>query len=322
LCHREDLDKIMKTLIYHAVAVVALIEFCEAQFGGGVSIQNCVGSNCNSNNFFGRRRRQVLDEILKEVEAEEAELSREKRQAVQNCADSKCNQNNLGVISRAPKPISNPAPISKPAPISNPAPQPVAKPISGPQAVQNCAGSNCDQNNVGAIRSPSIPIPVPQPIPFPIPVPTFSAGFPFNGGFNLGGIPPVGFPTAGVPVGAQQNCVGSSCNQNNVGGGGFNLSGFPPVGFPTAGTPVGAQQNCVGSNCNQNNLGKKKREILDMVDELTKEAFDSEVDDKSNDREKREADPQIQNCAFSNCNQSNFGRRKREVIAALLEELL
>merc|ERR1712112_743555 len=282
LCQRKDLDRIMRTLIYHAVAVVALLEFCEAQFGGGVSIQNCVGSNCNSNNFFGRRRRQVLDEILKEVE--EAELSREKRQAIQNCADSKCNQNNLGVISRVPKPISNPAPISKLAPISNPAPRPVAKPISGPQAVQNCAGSNCDQNNVGAIRSPSIPIPVPQPIPFPIPVPTFSAGFPFNGGFNLGGIPPVGFPTAGVPVGAQQNCVGSSCNQNN--------------------------------------LGKKKREILDMVDELTREAFDSEVDDQSNEREKREADPQIQNCAFSNCNQSNFGRRKREVIAALLEELL
>merc|ERR1712240_837925 len=274
LCHREDLDKIMKTLIYHAVAVVALIEFCEAQFGGGVSIQNCVGSNCNSNNFFGRRRRQVLDEILKEVEAEEAESSREKRQAVQNCADSNCNQNNHGAIPRAPQPISNPAPLSNP----------VANPIPGPQAVQNCAGSNCNQNNVGAIPSSSSSIPVPQLVPFPIPVSTFSAGFPFNGGFNLGGV--------------------------------------PPVGFPTAGTPVVTQQNCVGSNCNQNNLGKKKREILDMVDELTKEALDSEVDDQSSETEKREADPQIQNCAFSNCNQINFGRRKREVIAALLEELL
>merc|ERR1711942_398099 len=322
LSHRKDLARIMRTLVYYAVAVVALIEFCEAQFGGGVSIQNCVGSNCNSNNFFGRRRRQVLDEILKEVEAEEAELSREKRQAVQNCADSKCKQNNLGAIPRAPKPISNPVPISKPAPISNPAPRPVAKPIPGPQAVQNCEGSNCNQNNVGAIRSSSNSLPAPQPVPFPIPVSPFSAGFPFNGGFNLGGIPPVGFPTAGVPVGAQQNCVGSNCNQNNVGGGGFNLGGFPSVGLPTAGIPVGAQQNCVGSSCNQNNLGKKKREILDMVDELTKEAFDSEVGDKSNEREKREAEPQIQNCAFSNCNQSNFGRRKREVIAALLEELL
>merc|ERR1712240_1006517 len=161
LCHREDLYGIMKTLIFHAVAVVALIKFCEAQFGGGVSIQNCDGSNCNSNNFFGRRRRQVLDEILKEVEAEEAESSREKRQAVQNCADS-----------------------------------------------------NCNQNNIGAIPSSSSSIPVPQLVPFPIPVSTFSAGFPFNGGFNLGGVPPVGFPTAGVPVGAQQNCVGSNCNQN------------------------------------------------------------------------------------------------------------
>merc|ERR1712240_859942 len=274
LCHREDLYGIMKTLIFHAVAVVALIKFCEAQFGGGVSIQNCDGFNCNSNNFFGRRRRQVLDEILKEVEAEEAESSREKRQAVQNCADSNCNQNNLGTIPRATQPISNPAPLSNP----------VANPIPGPQAVQNCAGSNCNQNNVGAIPSSSSSIPVPQLVPFPIPVSTFSAGFPFNGGFNLGGV--------------------------------------PPVGFPTAGTPVVTQQNCVGSNCNQNNLGKKKREILDMVDELTKEALDSEVDDQSSEREKREADPQIQNCAFSNCNQINFGRRKREVIAALLEELL
>merc|ERR1712240_399967 len=274
LCHREDLYGIMKTLIFHAVAVVALIKFCEAQFGGGVSIQNCDGFNCNSNNFFGRRRRQVLDEILKEVEAEEAESSREKRQAVQNCADSNCNQNNLGAIPRAPQPISNPAPLSNP----------VANPIPGPQAVQNCAGSNCNQNNVGAIPSSSSSLPVPQLVPFPIPVSTFSAGFPFNGGFNLGGV--------------------------------------PPVGFPTAGTPVVTQQNCVGSNCNQNNLGKKKREILDMVDELTKEALDSEVDDQSSEREKREADPQIQNCAFSNCNQINFGRRKREVIAALLEELL
>merc|ERR1712240_791855 len=312
LCHREDLYGIMKTLIFHAVAVVALIKFCEAQFGGGVSIQNCDGSNCNSNNFFGRRRRQVLDEILKEVEAEEAESSREKRQAVQNCADSNCNQNNLGAIPRAPQPISNPAPLSNP----------VANPIPGPQAVQNCAGSNCNQNNVGAIPSSSSSIPAPQLVPFPFPIPTFSAGFPFNGGFNLGGVPPVGFPTAGVPVGAQQNCVGSNCNQNNVGGGGFRLGGFPSVSFPTAGTPVVTQQNCVGSNCNQNNLGKKKREILDMVDELTKEALDSEVDDQSSEREKREADPQIQNCAFSNCNQINFGRRKREVIAALLEELL
>merc|ERR1711875_15199 len=107
-CQRKDLERIMRTLIYHAVAVVALIEFCEAQFGGGVSIQNCVGSNCNSKNFFGRRRRQVLDEILKEVEAEEAELSREKRQAVQNCAGSNCNQNNVGAIPSSP--ISAPAP--------------------------------------------------------------------------------------------------------------------------------------------------------------------------------------------------------------------
>merc|ERR1711942_89254 len=67
-------------------------------FGGsGVAVQNCVGSNCNSNNFFGRKRREVLDKViagfegeefaekrhlLEEIlaEAEEEELSGERRQ--------------------------------------------------------------------------------------------------------------------------------------------------------------------------------------------------------------------------------------------------
>ena len=58
------------------VAVVAM-DYCEAQFtlgvGGLTATQNCVDSdsNCNPNNF-SRKRRQILEEILTEVEAEES----------------------------------------------------------------------------------------------------------------------------------------------------------------------------------------------------------------------------------------------------------
>merc|ERR1712098_528775 len=50
------------------IGVVALLELSYAQ----VSFQNCLGSNCNSNNFFGRKRRQILEEILSEAETEDA----------------------------------------------------------------------------------------------------------------------------------------------------------------------------------------------------------------------------------------------------------
>merc|ERR1711942_81645 len=41
-------------------------------FGGsqGVAVQNCVGSNCNANNLFGRKRREVLEEVIARVEEE------------------------------------------------------------------------------------------------------------------------------------------------------------------------------------------------------------------------------------------------------------
>merc|ERR1712066_129025 len=64
--------------------------------GRGVAVQNCVGSNCNSNNFFSRKRREVLEKViagfeeestekrhlLEEIlaEVEEEELSGERRQ--------------------------------------------------------------------------------------------------------------------------------------------------------------------------------------------------------------------------------------------------
>ena len=125
-----------------------------------------------------------------------------------------------------------------------------------------------------------------------------------------------------------QNCAGSNCNQNNVGAG-------------IGGTRI--SQNCVGAACNQNNLGKKKREIVDAINSLTEEVLEAEEAEKQ-EIQKREAEAQIfqncagstcnqnnvgagssgtrisQNCVGSSCNQNNFGRRKREVVAKLLEE--
>merc|ERR1719481_2557597 len=61
------------------IGIAALLVVCEseAQFGGGVAISNCggglainncVGSNCNSNNFFGRQRRLAIEKLLAGVE--------------------------------------------------------------------------------------------------------------------------------------------------------------------------------------------------------------------------------------------------------------
>merc|ERR1712058_184453 len=59
----------------------------EAQFGRGpeidgqgVALQNCVGSNCNSNNFFKRKRREVLEKVIAGFEED---LSIEKRQLLE-----------------------------------------------------------------------------------------------------------------------------------------------------------------------------------------------------------------------------------------------
>merc|ERR1719175_379424 len=51
-----------------------------------------------------------------------------------------------------------------------------------------------------------------------------------------------------------QSCVGSQCNQNNLGSRFGTFGGFGSACFS------GAQQNCLGSQCNQNNVfGKRKR---------------------------------------------------------------
>merc|ERR1712058_181727 len=67
----------------------ALLTLCisEEQFARGpeidgqvVAVQNCVGSNCNSNNFFMRKRREVLEKVIAGFEED---LSIEKRQLLE-----------------------------------------------------------------------------------------------------------------------------------------------------------------------------------------------------------------------------------------------
>merc|ERR1712126_597557 len=78
-----------------------------------------------------------------------------------------------------------------------------------------------------------------------------------------------------------QSCVGSQCNQNNLGSsfgafGGFG-SAAQPFGFGFGGFS-GAQQNSFGSQCNQNNvLGKRKREIVEAVDRLATDILNEEA---------------------------------------------
>merc|ERR1712058_219525 len=48
--------------------------------GRGVALQNCVGSNCKSNNFFKRKRREVLEKVIARFEED---LSIEERQLLE-----------------------------------------------------------------------------------------------------------------------------------------------------------------------------------------------------------------------------------------------
>merc|ERR1712179_751603 len=133
---------------------------CEAQFGGFVATQNCADSSCNQNNF-GRKRRQILEEILTEVEAEEAAREVAKREA------------EAEELARE-----------------------VAK-----------RGAEAEPQRFGSER---------------------------------------------------------------LGSEGFGSEGLGSVSF-------GATQNCFGSNCNQNNFGRKKREIAQMIESLTKEVIEADA---------------------------------------------
>merc|ERR1712025_1417531 len=65
---------IMRCDLHFLGMMAVLLNLCEGEaqfgFGGGAALQNCVGSNCNSNNVFGRKRREVLEEVIARVEEE------------------------------------------------------------------------------------------------------------------------------------------------------------------------------------------------------------------------------------------------------------
>merc|ERR1719268_434739 len=104
-----------------------------------------------------------------------------------------------------------------------------------------------------------------------------------------------------------QTCVGSQCNQNNLGSPFGAFGGFGPAAQPLGfgfGGFSGVQQNCLGSQCNQNNVfGKRKREIAEAVDRLATDILNEEAKQVA----KREAEARIANCVGSQCNQNNLG---------------
>jgi len=150
------------------------------------------------------------------------------------------------------------------------------------------------------------------------------------------------------PQHISQNCAGSQCNQNNLAAAAAGLGGGFTGFFPSI------AQNCVGSACNQNNvLGRKKREVLAHLIEEARKIAEAEVEaEEAATRKKRQAISQncvgslcnqnniasgglhglgggftgftggiSQNCVGSACNQNNvLGRKKREIIAAILDE--
>jgi len=217
-------------MIISILICVVVLGYCEAQFGGFVATQNCADSSCNQNNF-GRKRRQILEEILTEVEAEEAAREVAKREAEA---------------------------------------EELAREVAKREAEA-------------------------EPQRF--------------GGERFGS---------------------ERFGSEGLGSEGLGSEGFGSVSFS-------ATQNCFGSNCNQNNFGRKKREIAQMIESLTKEvieadAAEAEVRNVEPDVEEVNAEHQhvadafiaTQKCEGSNCRTEELGlkRSKREVIAALLEELL
>merc|ERR1712242_446 len=199
-------------LVFSVIVAVVLIGCCEAQIGGFAASQNCAGgSNCNQNNF-GRKRRQILEEILTKVEAEESAREAAKNEAEELARD-----------------------VAK---------REAEAQFGGFTAAQNCVGALCNQNNFGRkkrqiaemIESLTKEVMEDENLDVeetPLERETREAeAEPQFGSFT-----------------ASQNCAGSNCNQNNFGS-------QPQFGN------FDAAQNCVGSNCNQNNFGRKKREVI------------------------------------------------------------
>merc|ERR1711942_147938 len=292
---REHLDlKTMKLMLCNVFLMVALVDLGEAQFFGvGPSsigaTQNCLNSNCNQNNF-GRKRRQVLEEILAEVEEEELARSRNVAKVKREIVDI------LNSLTKEALDAENrDAMIQKEANVQN-----KREAEADPQTF-NCMGSNCNLNNLGTINNGPKEVKAtiqkhekreaeadPQ---------TFNC-VGSNCGLNNFGtinnnrreaeeIEPLRNSEmhehekreAEANANPQTfNCVGANCGLNNAG----VINNFGR-GKREADADADPQNfNCVGSNCNLNNFGninnfnRRKREIAEMIDSLTRDMLGAE----------------------------------------------
>merc|ERR1712243_416041 len=289
---REHLDlRTMKLTFCNVFLVVAMLDLGEAQFFGVGSIsatQNCLNSNCNQNNF-RRKRRQVLEEILTEVEEEELARSRNVAKVKREIVDilNSLTKEALDVEYRDSM-------IQKEANV-----QKKREAEADPQTF-NCLGSNCNVNNLGTINNGREENEASkqkhekreaEADPQTFNCVGSNCGLNNFGTINNGG-------REGEEVTVQRNselehehekreaeanadpqtfnCVGANCNLNNAGvinnfGRGKREAEADPQNF-----------NCVGSNCNLNNFGninnfsRRKREIAEMIDSLTRDMLDAE----------------------------------------------
>merc|ERR1711942_365621 len=261
---REHLDlKTMKLMLCNVFLMVALVDLGEAQFFGvGPSsigaTQNCLNSNCNQNNF-GRKRRQVLEEILAEVEEEELARSRNVAKVKREIVDI------LNSLTKEALDAENrDAMIQKEANVQN-----KREAEADPQTF-NCLGSNCNVNNLGTINNgrEENEATVQKHEKREADPQTFNCvgsncGLNNFGTFNNNGreveeIEPLRNSEihehekreAEANANPQTfNCVGANCGLNNAGvinnfGRGKRDAEADPQNF-----------NCVGSNCNLNNFG-------------------------------------------------------------------
>merc|ERR1712112_444521 len=290
----EHLDlKTMKLMLCNVFLMVALVDLGEAQFfgvglGSISATQNCLNSNCNQNNF-GRKRRQVLEEILAEVEEEELARSRNVAKVKREIVDilNSLTKEALDVEHRD-------AMIQKEANV-----QSKREAEADPQTF-NCMGSNCNLNNLGTIN---------------------------NGPKEDKASIQKHEKREAVADPQTFMCLGSNCNVNNLGtiNNGREENEATLQKHEKREAEADPQTfNCVGSNCGLNNYGtinNNGREV-EEIEPLR----NSEMHEHEKREAEANANPQTFNCVGANCGLNNagvinnFNRRKRE-IAEMIDSL-
>merc|ERR1719312_1674617 len=176
------LSTTMKLLFSFVFGLVALYDVCQAQFG--FASQNCLGSNCNQNNLFGRRRRQVLEDILAEVEEKEVAKHNEVVRIKREIADM-LNSLTMDVLEQEAK--EEEAVVVVEEVHTQEKRDAEADPQFG---IQNCVSSNCNQNNLFGRKKREIAETIESLVHEQV-------------------------KREADPQLALSNCVGSNCNTNN-----------------------------------------------------------------------------------------------------------